>query len=178
MVKKITKGLTIIELSVVLLIISLVLSILFSMVSQFSIFKTKQDEAEILKDIYRFAKSSSTRSGQIIYVEFDLENQRYSIYRKVRNKETIENQNLIERELFLTNRILFIRNPYQNEVSSGIYTIQFFPNGVNDEVYIYLGGGDKISKTIIFPRYGKEAIIKDQNYQELPQEAILNEKES
>lgn len=50
------KGVTIVEMAIVIFLMSLLLSIVFSLVQNFSIFKTTEGEAGILKDMYSLAK--------------------------------------------------------------------------------------------------------------------------
>lgn len=153
------KGLTIVEMAIVLFIMSLMLVIIFSLVRTFSVFKTSQDEAEILKDMYLFAKRSAVKSGQIVYMDLNIDENKYIIYRKER-KEELKDQILVERNLFFTNKIVYLKLHSGKKIDYGKVTLYFYPQGFNDEVYIYLGSDSNIKKTIIFPRYGKYGIIK------------------
>jgi Tfp pilus assembly protein FimT len=169
------KGVTIVEMAIVIFLMSLLLSIVFSLVQNFSIFKTTEGEAGILKDMYSLAKRTAIKSGQIIYMEFDLDENRYIIYRKIRNKE-LENQPIVERKLFITNRIIYIKTFSGQRIDSGKLTINFYPQGFNDEIYIYFGSENNIKNTVIYPRYDKYAIIKKGEYlQEETYEKLLEE---
>jgi general secretion pathway protein H len=169
------KGLTIIEMSIVIFLMSLLLGVIFSLVQNFSIFKTTQGEAEILKDMYTFAKRTAVKSGQIIYMDFDLDNNKYIIYKKERNSE-LNDKVLVERKLFLTNRIIYIKTHSGNRIDSGKITIHFYPQDLNDEVYLFLGSENNVKKTIVYPRYGNFAMIKTgESFEEESNEAILKE---
>jgi len=158
------KGVTIVEMAIVIFLMSLLLSIVFSLVQNFSIFKTTEGEAGILKDMYSLAKRTAIKSGQIIYMEFDLDENRYIIYRKIRNKE-LENQ-----------PIIYIKTFSGQRIDSGKITINFYPQGLNDEIYIYFGSENNIKNTVIYPRYDKYAIIKKGEYlQEETYEKLLEE---
>lgn len=147
--------------AIVIFLMSLLLSIIFSLVQSFSIFKTTQGEAEILKDMFNFAKRTAIKSGQIIYMDFDLDEDKYIIYRKLREKE-LENKILVERNL--STDIASIKTYSGTQIDRGKLTIRFYPQGFNDEIYIYLSSNYKIVKTVFFPRYNKYAIIKNGEY--------------
>lgn len=169
------RGLTIVEMAIVLFIMSLMLVIIFSLVRTFSVFKTTQDEAEILKDMYLFAKRSAVKSGQLVYMDFNIDENKYIIYRKER-KDELKDQVLVERNLFFTNKIVYIKLYSGKKIDNGKVTLYFYPQGFNDEVYIYLGSQDNIKKTIIFPRYGRYGIIKGGEYEGMDTpEKILEE---
>ncbi len=169
------RGLTIVEMAIVLFIMSLMLIIVFSLVRTFSVFKTTQDEAEILKDMYMFAKRSAIKSGQIVYMDINIDENKYIIYRKER-KEELKDQILVERNLFFTNKIIYLKLHSGKKIDYGKVTIYFYPQGFNDEVSIYLGSGNHIKKTIIFPRYGRYSIIKSGVFEDMDTtEKILEE---
>ncbi len=169
------KGLTIVEMAIVLLLFSIVFSIIFSLIQNFSIFKTTQEESEILKDIYLFAKRSAIKSGQIIYMDIDLNENKYKIYRKKRS-EVVENETLIERNLSMNNQIVYLKTHSNKIIDNGIITVLFYPQGFNDEIYFFLGSKNNIKKTVIYPRYGQFAIIKNKKYQiEEVDEKIIQE---
>ncbi len=180
MVKKINrKGLTIVEMAIVLLLMSVLLTIIFSLVQNFSIFKSTNDESQILKDLYLFAKRTSVKSGQVLFLDLDLDNNSYKIYRKIRKEDFVEEQILTERKLFFTNRIISIRFLSGRTVDSGKVSISFYPQNYNDEIYIYLGSENQIHKTVIFPKYGLYGIIKNGEYYENnPTSEILEKDES
>ncbi len=159
------KGLTIIEMGIVILLMSILLGMIFSLVRNFSIFKTTQGETETLKDLYSFAKRSAIKSGQAVFMEIDLDQNRYKIYRKERKGNFIEDKILIEKNLFYTNKITSVKI-FSKKIDSGVVTIAFYPFGFNDEAFIYMGTPNEIKKTVIFPRYGNYATIKNGEFNE------------
>ncbi|MFN3603340.1 MAG: Tfp pilus assembly protein FimT/FimU [Leptonema sp. (in: bacteria)] len=159
------RGLTIIEMAIVLLILSILMGIIFSLVRNFSIFKTTQGETETLKDMYSFAKRSAIKSGQILFMEFDLNENKYRLYRKERTASEIKNKILVEKNLFYTNRIVAIK-VFSKRIDNGLVTVAFYPYGYNDEIAIFMGSGNNIKKTVLYPKYGKYAIIKNGEFDE------------
>lgn len=157
---KLKKGLTIIEMGITILLISIIMGILFSLIRNFSIFKTTQGETETLKDLYSFTKRTAIKSGQVVFMEFNLDQNTYKIYRKERTEKEVKDKILIERNLFFTNRIVALK-VVSKKIENGVVTITFYPMGINDEAIIYIGSGNTIQKSIIYPKYGNYAIIKN-----------------
>lgn len=159
------RGLTIIEMGIVILLMSILLGVIFSLVRNFSIFKTTQGETETLKDLYSFAKRGAIKSGQILFMEFDLDQNKYKIYRKERQEGSLKERILVEKSLFYTNKIASVKIS-SKKIENGVVTIAFYPYGFNDEAFIYMGSPNEIKKTVIFPRYGKFATIKNGEFNE------------
>ncbi len=152
---------TLVELGVVMTVMGIVLTVLVSLYRQFSVFKSTQDEATMMRDALLFARSTAIRSNDVIYVLFDIDEEKYRAYRKVRENDEMKEKDIIkERGLASANAIVAIQVGNANRQDRGKVTVKMFPDGSTDELMIFLGPRPDIRNTVLFSRYGKAEVAK------------------
>ncbi|MBW7859185.1 MAG: prepilin-type N-terminal cleavage/methylation domain-containing protein [Leptonema sp. (in: Bacteria)] len=162
------RGLTLIELSIVLLIFVILIPILFSVASNFSTLRSSETEADSLSKIYTFARRAAIKSGETVYLELNFEENYYLLYRLNRNDEEIEKKPILDKHsLASRNGLVAVVSPLGGRVNSGVVTLPFFFDGTTEEVSIYLGSDSIIDKTVYFPRFSVSA--KVENGETLPE---------
>ncbi|MCE9600119.1 MAG: prepilin-type N-terminal cleavage/methylation domain-containing protein [Spirochaetia bacterium] len=155
------KGLTLIELSVVMFVMSIIIVILGSLYSRFSLFKSTQDEATLLRDSLSFARSAAIRSNEIIYVQFNLDEETYRAFRKQSGEkdEIIEKDLIKVRNLSSGNSIVAIQVGSTMRQNKGKVDLRMYPDGSSEELMILMGPDPEIKNTVLFSRYGKAQVL-------------------
>lgn len=154
-------GLTLIELSIVLLIFVILIPVLFSVASNFSTLRSSETEAESLSKIYTFARRAAIKSGETVYLEFNFEENYYLLYRLKRDDDEVEKKPILDKHTLASrNGLVAIVSPLGGRVNSGIVTLPFFFDGTTEEVSIYLGSDSMIDKTVHFPRFSVSAKVE------------------
>ncbi len=155
------RGLTLVEMSIVIVVIMITLLMLGSIASNFTFLKTSTDEAEILRDSLVFCRSSAIKSNQTSYLEIDLDQESYRAYRFMRTDgKLVEKDFLSKRTLSGFNSLASVAVATGKRITSGKITVPFSPEGVAEELAIYIGDEGNIKATVIFSRYGQEALVK------------------
>ncbi|PKL32511.1 MAG: hypothetical protein CVV45_12350 [Spirochaetae bacterium HGW-Spirochaetae-10] len=159
---KARRGMTLIEVSVVLLVITMVMGFLVWMLQSFATLRTTADEAEALSQAYTFARRAAIKSGETVYFEMHLEEENYSIYRMDRSGKEPEKKTILEkRTLSSRNSLVAIVSPLGGRINTGTITLPFYYDGTTEEVSIYLGSDPSIDTTVHFPRFAVSGIIEE-----------------
>jgi len=158
---RLRRGLTILELSIVVLLVSLVLFTLVSITSRFSRFKSTEDEGTILRDSLVFARSTAITSNEPIFFEFNLDEETYRGYRKVsQDNEIVEKDVIKQRNLAAGNSLIGIQIGSANRETRGKVMMRLFPEGTSDELAVFMGPEPEIKTTVLFSRYGKGEVTQ------------------
>ncbi len=159
-----SRGLSLIEMAVVLLVISILMGVSLSLVSNLALFSTSKGEANKIADSLVFARNASMKSNTILHFEFDLDKERYRAYTLDRTSEELKEDVLLEQvKLPASHSLLAIRSAVGNEIKEGKVTLRFLPSGLAEEIVIYMGPKKgNIEATIIYSRYkGKATVHKN-----------------
>jgi general secretion pathway protein H len=155
------RGLTILELSIVVLLVSMVLFTLVSITSRFSRFKSTEDEGTILRDSLVFARSTAITSNEPIFFEFNLDEETYRAYRKEsKDGEIIEKDVIKQRNLSAGNSLIGMQVGSSNRETRGKIVVRLFPEGSSDELAVFMGSEPEIKATVLFSRYGKGEVAE------------------
>lgn len=140
---------------------SILVTILGSLYSRFSLFKSTQDEATLLRDALSFARSAAIRSNEIIYLQFNLDEETYRAYRKLSGEkdEIIEKDLIKVRNLSSGNSIVALQVGATNRQNKGKVDLRMYPDGSSEELMIMLGPDPEIKSTVLFSRYGKAQVL-------------------
>lgn len=158
---RLRRGLTILELSIVVLLVSLILFTLVSITSRFSRFKSTEDEGTILRDSLVFARSTAITSNEPIYFEFNLDEETYRAYRKEsKDGELTEKDVIKQRSLSAGNSLIGLQIGSSNRETRGKLTVRLFPEGTSDELAVFMGPEPEIKATVLFSRYGKGEVME------------------
>ena len=154
------RGLTLVEMGIVIMVMLVTIMILGSIASNFAFLKTSAGEAEVLRDSLVFCRSAAIKSNQTSYVEFDLDEETYRAFRYVRTKEELEEKVFLKKkQLSGFNSLVAIAVATGARITTGKVTVPFSPEGVAEELAIYIGEEGNIKATVLYSRYGNEAQI-------------------
>jgi len=145
-------GLTLVEISIVLLVLSVLLIISATIISDIKFIKTPKSDGEDLSLSLRFVRQASVKSNQAVYVEFDIKENYYRAYRYNRSGAELKEEELIKKTGF-GSQLIAIRPGNSKKITEGKRTIAFAPDGTADETSIFLGRGGSIEQTIIIQRF-------------------------
>lgn len=158
------RGFTLVELSIVMLVMGMMTIILISMARSFSMLRTSQEEAQTLAQIYTFARRAAIKSGDTVSLDLDLDAETYVLYRVDRSGRKPEKKPIFEeRSLSGANSLVETVSTSGVRVATGHVVIPFFPDGTTEEVSILLGTGPgvDVKKTIVFPRFSVSARVEE-----------------
>lgn len=163
------KAMTLVETVVVIGVMVAIIAILASAFSSLPVFQSTEDEAEILQSNLYFARKSALKSNRVVYLELNIEEDSYRMYRIDRTDEGIEEKELgKERELSFTHSIVSIQIGANEPLTEGKISIPFQPDGTSEQVCIYLGPNPEITRTVLNPKYGSRIqILEGEQFFEL-----------
>ena len=153
-------GFTLIEVSVVILVISILLYVFSSLLSNISILKSSEDEADLLRKNILFCNKTAILSNEVIYLELNLDDESYRSYRMEREEGVVTEEEIVQpRSLSSFHSIIAVSINGGSKVTEKMITIPFTPDGISQELAIYMGPEPEISYTILIHKYGSKAEI-------------------
>lgn len=156
------QGLTLIEVSIVLLILTTVMGLLLGMLRSFSSLRSAQDEGEALAQAYTMARRTAIMSGETVYLELNLDEETYHAYRMERKGQEVQKEIFLkERTLSSRNSLVAIVSPLGGRITAGVVTLPFYSYGRTEEVSIHLGEESSIKRTVHFPAFGVVGRIEE-----------------
>ena len=160
--KAITNGLTLIEMSVVLFVLTILTYLFSSFLSNLSIFKSTEDEAQLLKKSIQFCTQTAILSNEVIYLELNLDEESYRAYRMERSGDGVKEEEIIHtRSLSGFHSIVAVTVSGGGRVNEKKITIPFAPDGVTQEVAVYMGPDPVVNYTILIRKYGTRVDIEE-----------------
>ncbi len=155
------RGLTLVEMAIVILVIGLLMAISLSMVRNFLFLGDVENAAKKFSKRLVFVRNAAIKSNQIIYFEIDLDKESYRAYRLDQdNPEGQEQVLLTKTTLPESHSIHTVSSPTGNRMSEGKVVIPFLPSGLADGMAIYFGPkNETIEATVIYHRYSGKATI-------------------
>ena len=154
------RGLTIIEMAIVIITMGILIGMVGSMISSIAFLQTTKDEAELLKEALVFCRRAAIKSNTTVYVEFNIEENKYSAFRYKRTEGRLEKDVFLkERALSDSNGIVGISLASGTKLSTGTIEIPFSPDGIAEEMAIYMGPRPVVRNTVLYSRYGTNASV-------------------
>ena len=161
------KGFTLVELAVVIIVIGILMSIAFSILSSSALFKSSKSEAKKLAAALMLARNAAVKSNTVIYFELNLDEEKYRAYRLQRSEDDengnskMEEKDLIESvDLAASHSILGISTAFGGHIEEGLVKLRFLPSGLGEEAAIYLGPQSQTAEaTVIYKRYEGKATV-------------------
>lgn len=148
------KGVTLVEIAVVLMVIALLFTIVASMLSNIALLQSADDEAVLIKKVLLFSRKSAVRSNRKVHVEFNLDDEKYRAYRMDRSQDKPKEDVIVKsRSLSSSNGIMAIASADGKRITEGTITLNISPLGTGEETAIYLGNGTEIKATVIFHKF-------------------------
>lgn len=152
-------GMSLIEMAIVILVISVLTAGLAAMLNSFSILRNSVEEGEMLKADVLSSRTAAIKSNQNVYLELNLDEESYRVYRFDRDVNLKEEIVIKPRSLSFLNSIVAVSTGSSNKITEKIITIPFLPDGSSQETAIYLGTADEIKSTIFIHRYGNSVEV-------------------
>lgn len=156
------RGLSLIEMAVVIMVIAMLMSMSLSILSNFkSLMTTSEGAAKKLASALQLARKTAVKSGQTVYFEFDLDEESYRAYRLNRNAtETSAKVFLGPVKLSNSYSLQAVASVMGNRNTKDKIKVSFSPNGIGEEIAIYLGeDGGEVEATVIYSRYSGKATV-------------------
>ena len=156
------KGLSLVEMALVILILGILMSITIPLIQYSSIFKSSENEAKKLANLLGFSKNAAMKSNEGIQIDIDLKNQKYAGFRLERTNEKVERKEIIPTVQLNNNySIIGVRLGNNDLVREDSISIRLTPDGQSDEICIYMGPkSGKIEWTIYLSRYSSKAVME------------------
>jgi len=157
------QGLTLVEMAIVILVLGILIGVMMSAMGSMSVLKTTEEESAILKDVLISCRDGAIFSNQTVYLEFDLDKRTYEAYRFARKEGEDEPERDVyinKRELSASNSIIAIIMGAGTRITSGQVTLAFAPEGMAEELVVYMGPGPEIRNTVIYSKYGGTARVE------------------
>jgi general secretion pathway protein H len=156
----IRRGLTLIEIVVVVSILGIILTISISSLKNF-IRPSAVDVADKLKATLIYCHNTAIIHNQAVILQLDIENNKYIAHRIVRSETGISEKKIIEINLSSSGRLIDVVDLRGIKYDTGIVKIPFTYNGVSEDFSIHLGDEVKIKKSVLNYRYNGKVIIKE-----------------
>ncbi len=152
--QKSRRGLTLVEMAIVLLVMGVVLAVITSMISSIPNLRSTETEAETLQGNFRRARNTALFTNSTFYLEFDLDENKYRGYLIERVDEQSEEKEKFKHSLAASNGLVAVSVGLSGRVQTGKVTVTFQPDGTAEQVAVYLGEAPLASQTVILNRYG------------------------
>lgn len=154
------RGLTLIEIAVVVMIMGTLLA--FSITSISSFLKPGvSDVSEKLKAALVYCQKSAIIHNQAVIFQIDIDNNRYSAVRIVRNDSGVSEKKILDVSLKNSGRIIDVVDIRGVKIDSGIVKIPFTYTGVSEDYSIHVGNEYTVLKTVLNYRYNGKVVIKE-----------------
>jgi type II secretion system protein H len=159
------KGFTLLELSLVLFIIGLLVTVLVPRLGGLESARL-DTSAKRLAALVRYLNGEAAFRGQTYRIQYDLDQQRYGVQILTPSQETktfVADESPMAQAVQLPTNITFadIRVPSIGRVNSGQVFTHFYPQGYTDPTVIHLRDQQSRTITVIIPPITGEAAIHE-----------------
>ena len=157
------RGLTLVEIAVVVSIMGVLLSVSITSISSF-IRPSATDVSEKLKAAIIYCHKSAIIHNQAVILQLDIDNNQYFAHRIVRSETGISEKKIMEVKLSSSGKLIDIVDIRGIKYDTGVVKIPFTYNGVSEDFSIHLGDEYRIKKSVLNYRYNGKVIVKDGNF--------------
>jgi general secretion pathway protein H len=157
------KGLTLVEIVVVVSIMGLLLSISITSVSNF-IRPSTTDVSEKLKAAIIYCHKSAIIHNQAVILQLDIDKNQYIAHRIVRTETGITEKKILEVKLSSSGRLIDVVDLRGILYDSGVVKIPFTYSGVSEDYSIHLGDEYRVKKSVLNYRYNGKVVVRDGNF--------------
>jgi prepilin-type N-terminal cleavage/methylation domain-containing protein len=159
--RKLKSGLTLVEMTVVVAIVSILLVIVGGSLVSFI-----RPSSSSIADKIKAGLIQSFRTAQIsnctVIFEVDMENNSYRAFKVLRDDTGVKEKKIIQGKLPSNNRIVDITDIRGIKFENIKLRIPFTHNGVSEDYNIHIGSDStSINKTILLHRYNGRVFIKN-----------------
>lgn len=160
-IKKLKSGLTLIEMTVVVAIVSILLVIVGSSLVSF-IRPSSTTIADKVKAGLVFAYRSAQISNCTVMFEIDMENNTYKAFKILRDESGVKEKKILQGKLPTNNRVVDVTDIRGIKFENIKLRIPFTHNGVSEDYNIHIGSDStSINKTVLLHRYNGKVFIKN-----------------
>lgn len=157
---RLRRGLTLVEIAVVVMIIGSLLAFSITSISGF-LRPGVADVSEKLKAALIYSQKAAIIHNQAVVFHIDIDNNRYYANRIIRNESGISEKKILDVSLKTSGRIIDVVDIRGVKFDSGLVKIPFTYTGVSEDYSIHLGNEYTIKKTVLNYRYNGKVVIKE-----------------
>lgn len=144
----------------VLIVMGVLIAMLSSIISSFTFIKTADDEATLLMKSMELCRRAAIKSNQTTFLELNLDEESYQAYRLERTEDQVKKDIFLkEKKLGESNSLVAVSLANGARIEKGTIRIPFSPEGVAEQMAVYMGEPDNIKVTVFYSRYGNESRI-------------------
>mgnify|MGYP000873611133 CR=1 FL=1 len=159
--KQFRKGMTLIEIIVVVSILGLMMALMVSSISGL-VRPSSKDTADKFKAGLYYAYQTAVISNQTVLFDIDMEKNKYTASKLIRSDEGLKEKKVLEVNLPSNNRVVNITDLRGVKYETGHLVIPFTHDGVSGDYNIHIGeDANTISKSILLYRYNGKIVIKN-----------------
>ncbi len=160
-IKKLRSGLTLIEMTVVVAIVSILLVIVGTSLLSF-IRPSSTTIADKLKAGLVFSYRTAQISNCTVMFEIDMENNTYQAFKILRDESGVKEKKILKGKLPNNNRVVDITDIRGIKFENIKFRIPFTHNGVSEDYNIHIGSDStSIKKTVLLYRYNGKVFVKN-----------------
>ncbi|MCB1160647.1 MAG: prepilin-type N-terminal cleavage/methylation domain-containing protein, partial [Leptospiraceae bacterium] len=154
------RGLTLVEIIVVVSILGLLISMTVSSLMNL-IIPSVSNTSEKLKAALFFCYQTAILSNQTVVLTIDFENNKYKAIRIQRTEKGLEKKVILESGMPINTKFMSITDIRGIKHETGFFSIPFTHTGIAEDYNIHLGNGSNVSKTVQLFRYNGRIEIKN-----------------
>ncbi|MCZ8342877.1 MAG: prepilin-type N-terminal cleavage/methylation domain-containing protein [Leptospira sp.] len=161
---KLRRGLTLIEIAVVISILGLLMVIVGGTLRNLIIPST-EDIAVKLQESFKFAYNKSQLTNQSVVFRYNFQKAEYQFFLLKREEGGIEEEPILKKStLPFYSKITKARDLAGKPISEGELKITFTPQGSTTDLFLYIGSDSEVKRTIQIYRYGGRIKIHKTDY--------------
>jgi prepilin-type N-terminal cleavage/methylation domain-containing protein len=155
---KFRKGLTLIEIAVVIAVMGTIMAIAISSLRGL-IRPSAKDTASKFQSALYFCYKNAIVHNSAVVLKIDLDLNEYNAFRIIRTEEGMKEKKILSAKLPKHSRILSVQDIRGIRQETGIALIPFTHSGVSQDYNFYFGGDSGIEKTVMNYRYNGKVIV-------------------
>jgi general secretion pathway protein H len=158
--KKSRKGMTLIEIVVVVSIIGVLLAIVGSSISGF-IRPSAKSIADKLKASMQYAYRVAMVNNCTVGFDIDMEKNTYTAFKILRDENGLKEKKILEGKFPANNKVVDITDIRGIKFENSKFRIPFTHSGISGDYNIHIGEAGSIQKTVLVYRYGGKVLVKN-----------------
>lgn len=155
------KGMTLIEIIVVVSILGLLMGLMVSSISGL-VRPSAKDTSDKMKAGLFYAYQTAIISNQTVLFDIDMEKNKYTASKLIRSDEGLKQKKVLEVNLPSNNKVVDVTDLRGVKYETGHLVIPFTHDGVAGDFNIHLGeDANSITKTVLLYRYNGKVVVKN-----------------
>ncbi|HMV43942.1 MAG TPA: type II secretion system protein [Leptospiraceae bacterium] len=158
---KVRRGMTLVEIVVVVSILGLLMALMVSSVSSL-IRPSSKDTADKIKAGLYYAYQTAIISNNTVLFDIDMEKNKFTAAKLIRSEEGLKEKKVLEVALPSHNKIVNVTDLRGVKYETGHLIIPFTHDGVAGDYNIHIGeDANNIYKSILLYRYNGKIVVKN-----------------